>query len=242
MMFARRSAVTFAPFRVAPKLQPLKPVFSFSRPKISVARFATSPTPPPPEPSKSTESHVFDFQWFQGFVQKPFPPEIAEKLEQKSDPLSYEIKPDGLIYLPQAGYRRRLNHVFGPGGWHLIPRGPIIVEADLVRREYALFCHGKFVAQATGDGRINDFGLGRSIATAEEKARSNALSRCCKDLGIAIELWDPSFELEWKKKHALEVWVTNVAKNDGKLKKMWRRKDRPAFGYPLKENPPKFDK
>jgi len=34
-----------------------------------------------------------------------------------------EIKPDGLIYLPEIKYRRILNQAFGPGGWAIMPRG-----------------------------------------------------------------------------------------------------------------------
>ncbi len=45
------------------------------------------------------------------------------------------------------------------------------------------------------------------IATATEAAKSNALMRCCKDLGIASELWDPRFIREFKAKHCIEVFV-----------------------------------
>ena len=31
------------------------------------------------------------------------------------------------------------------------------------------------------------------VPTATEGCKSNALMRCCKDLGIASELWDPRF-------------------------------------------------
>ena len=34
---------------------------------------------------------------------------------------------------------------------------------------------------------------GMTLAMAEESAKSNAMMRCCKDLGIASELWDPNF-------------------------------------------------
>lgn len=57
--------------------------------------------------------------------------------------------------------------------------------------------------------------------------------RCCKDLGIASELWDPAFIAEWKAKHAVDVWVEHVKTGD--KRKLWRRKDRAAIGYPYKE-------
>lgn len=45
------------------------------------------------------------------------------------------------------------------------------------------------------------------VPTATEACKSNALMRCCKDLGIASELWDPSFIRDFKSKHCVEVWV-----------------------------------
>ena len=40
--------------------------------------------------------------------------------------------------------------------------------------------------------------------TASEGAKSNALMRCCKDLGVASVLWDPIFIAQWKSKYAVE--------------------------------------
>jgi len=91
-----------------------------------------------------------------------------------------------------------------------------------------------------------------SIGTAEESAKSNALMRCCKDLGVAsgvlhllfvgrfcflnrTELWDPQFLLEWRDKHAVGVFAENAVTK--KKQKLWRRRDRPAFGYPWTESP-----
>lgn len=54
-----------------------------------------------------------------------------------------EIKPDGIVYLPEIKYRRILNKAFGPGGWGLAPRGETIVTAKLVTREYGLVCGGR---------------------------------------------------------------------------------------------------
>ena len=56
-----------------------------------------------------------------------------------------EIKPDGIVYLPEIKYRRILNRAFGPGGWGLAPRSESIVTPKMVTREYALVCHGRYV-------------------------------------------------------------------------------------------------
>ena len=60
----------------------------------------------------------------------------------------------------------------------------------MITREYALFCCGRYVSQAVGEHTF--YGQGNMVyGRAMEAARSNALVRCCKDLGIASELWDP---------------------------------------------------
>jgi hypothetical protein len=54
-----------------------------------------------------------------------------------------EIKPDGIVYLPEIKYRRILNRAFGPGAWGLAPRGETIVTAKSVTREYGLVVQGR---------------------------------------------------------------------------------------------------
>ncbi len=54
--------------------------------------------------------------------------------------------------------------------------------------------------------------------------------RCCKDLGIASELWDPRYIRQFKKAHAHEVWVEHVVTK--KKRQIWVRKDcEPAYPY-----------
>lgn len=64
---------------------------------------------------------------------------------QPLDPLDVEVKPDGIIYLPEIKYRRILNQAFGPGGWGLAPRGELVVGEKVVTREYALIVGGRYV-------------------------------------------------------------------------------------------------
>lgn len=109
---------------------------------------------------------------------------------------------DGLIYLPEIKYRRILNKAFGPGAWGLAPRGDVQTANKIVSREYALVCQGRCVALRYPQTRPLNFGRLVAIAkgeqqyfddsgipTATEACKSNALMRCCKDLGIASELW-----------------------------------------------------
>ncbi|KAI0032925.1 mitochondrial genome maintenance MGM101-domain-containing protein [Vararia minispora EC-137] len=167
---------------------------------------------------------------YHGLSQQPFPKEVADVLLAPIDPLDVEIKPDGLVYLPEIKYRRVLNRAFGPGGWGLAPRSETNVGPKIVSREYALVCLGRLVAIARGEQEYFD---PSGIPTATEACKSNALMRCCKDLGIASELWDPRFIREFKAQYAVEIYAEHVPTK--KKRKLWRRKDQPKFDYPFKE-------
>jgi hypothetical protein len=75
------------------------------------------------------------------------------------------------------------------------------------------------------------------IPTATEGCKSNALVRCCKDLGIASELWDPRWIRRFKAARAKEVFVEHVVNK--KRTKIWIRKDE-EVAYPWK--PTSFSK
>ncbi|KAF3937772.1 hypothetical protein ABW19_dt0204803 [Dactylella cylindrospora] len=161
---------------------------------------------------------------FSGLSQTPFAKEIADVLLQPLDPNDVEIKPDGIIYLPEIKYRRILNRAFGPGGWGLAPRGKTHISekpngGGMVTREYALICHGRLVSVARGE---QDFFDEFGVPTAMEACKSNAMMRCCKDLGVASELWDPRFIKKWKKENANEMFGEHVITK--KKKKLWVRK------------------
>ncbi|KAG9045494.1 hypothetical protein FS837_006236 [Tulasnella sp. UAMH 9824] len=166
---------------------------------------------------------------FHGLSTEPFSSEIAEILQAPIDPMDIEMKPDGLIYLPEIKYRRILNKAFGPGGWGLAPRSETNVGPKVVSREYGLVCLGRLVAIARGEQEYFD---PSGIPTATEACKSNALMRCSKDLGIASELWDPRFIREFKAKHCVEVFAEHIPTK--RKKKLWRRKDA-KLDYPYKE-------
>ncbi|KAI2636669.1 mitochondrial genome maintenance MGM101 [Xylaria nigripes] len=166
---------------------------------------------------------------FHGLGTSSFAPETAALLQAPVNPGDVEVKPDGIIYLPEIKYRRILNAAFGPGGWGLAPRGELMVQERLVTREYALVVHGRFVGQARGE---QQYFSEDGVSTAAEGCKSNALMRCCKDLGIASELWDPRFIRKFMKEHALQVWVEHVTLK--KRKQIWMRKD-DEVRYPFKK-------
>jgi hypothetical protein len=200
-----------------------------------IPRFATrgladfAPSVKKSEPLKifdQSEPEVTAYS-YEGISQQSFPENITKILSEPIDPKEVEIKTDGIIYLPEIKYRRILLKAFGPGGWAMMPRSKHSLDGGILSREYALYCLGRFVSQARGEQQyFEKVGL----ATAQEAVKSNALVRCCKDLGIAGELWDPEFIFHWKHNHAVMVTV----EKGGTKMKLWRRKDR-TFEYPYVE-------
>ncbi|RAH56391.1 mitochondrial genome maintenance MGM101 [Aspergillus piperis CBS 112811] len=183
----------------------------------------------PPSPTNPTEDRIDWTRSFHGLSATPFPKECADILLAPTDPEEVEIKPDGILYLPEIKYRRILNKAFGPGGWGLVPRSESIVTPKMVTREYALVCNGRLVSVARGE---QDYFSPDGIPTATEGCRSNALVRCCKDLGIASELWDPRWIRKFKAQYTREAFVEHVVNK--RKTKIWVRKD-DTVGYPWKE-------
>lgn len=180
--------------------------------------------------SSSSQQQGIDWtQSFEGLGLQPFPERIADILTAPIDENDIEIKPDGMIYLPEIKYRRILNKAFGPGGWGLAPRSETIITPKMITKEYALIAHGRLVAIARGE---QDYFDQSGIPTATEGCKSNAMMRCCKDLGVASELWDPRFIRNFKKKNARQVFVEYVPTK--KTKSIWIRKD-DEIVYPYKK-------
>jgi hypothetical protein len=73
----------------------------------------------------------------------------------------------------------------------------------------------RLVSIARGE---QDYFSKEGIPTAAEGCKSNAMMRCCKDLGVASELWDPRFIRKFKAQHAKEVFVEHqVTKRKTKI-------------------------
>lgn len=125
-----------------------------STPKASTSTTQSTTQPRPGDlkaglfdrPVPNSDPDGQDIDWstsFQGLADAPFSKEAAEVLMRPVDPNDVEVKPDGIIFLPEIKYRRILNRAFGPGGWGLAPRGESTVTPKAVTREYALLAHGR---------------------------------------------------------------------------------------------------
>ncbi|KAG8630960.1 hypothetical protein KVT40_000100 [Elsinoe batatas] len=199
-----------------------------TEPETETRSLTDSLADPPPVLSEN-EKQVDWTRSYHGLSASPFSPEQNTILQQPLDADDIEVKPDGIVYLPEIKYRRILNKAFGPGGWGLAPRGETIVTQKLVTREYALVAAGRLVSIARGEQQYFD---AEGIPTATEGCKSNALMRCCKDLGIASELWDPRFIRGFLKEKAKETIVEHQLTK--KRRKHWMRKD-DVVKYPFKE-------
>lgn len=87
----------------------------------------------------------------------------------------------------------------------------------------------RLVSVARGE---QDYFSPEGIPTAVEGCKSTALRRCCKDLGVASELWDPKFIRKFMAQHVKEVFAEHQVTK--KRKKLYLRKD-DVLKYPFKE-------
>lgn len=129
-----------------------------------------------------------------------------------------EIRPDGMIYLPWMEYVSRLKQTFGLS-WQAIPQGMPKFQGNHIYWGYYLVIQGKFAGFAIGEQEYQPKNYGMSYGDAVEGAKSNALMRLCKGVGIGLELWQPSFIKRWKAKYAETYY------NKEKQKNYWRRKE-----------------
>jgi hypothetical protein len=162
-----------------------------------------------------------------------------KELMAPADAEYYEIRPDGFIYLPAALVRKKLNQVIGIGQWAIICQGTRKEDiSDKQARIYfdgILMIRGNFISRATGENSYSFSNQNQSWASAVEAAKTDCLTRCVKDLGIATESREPSFIRKWQKQYAVRVWCKvneyDRAKNGWieKPKILWRRRDVDPF-------------
>ena len=139
-----------------------------------------------------------------------------------------EIRPDGHIYLPQSYYRNRLNQSLGIGQWSLVVKGSTQETSENGEKikmllNGALVIRGCFVAEAVGEAELHLTNQNQSLGTVWEAAKSDCITRCCKDLSIGQQIYQPTYVREWQKKNAIQVWIKD------KKKPYWRKKSSPPY-------------
>lgn len=152
---------------------------------------------------------------FAGASEKKATDRQREILCAKVDPASVRILPDtGSLYLDWRWYADRLTDAFGPMGWSLLPTvdssnnpNPPMIKDDVAYREFFLKVEGRFVGSALGECGYKPTNKRMTFGDAVEGAKSNSLSRCCKVLSMARELYDEAWREAWLAQYAVAVHV-----------------------------------
>ena len=117
---------------------------------------------------------------------------------------------ENLIYVEHAFLRDRFNQVFGPGQWAIIPRSRWSEEyttdknkeAVRVYVEAMFLIRGCFVAEAVGDMSYYPNNASQNYGDAVEGAKTAALRRCAKELGVGLQAWKKDWcEGWWKRRN-----------------------------------------
>ncbi len=112
---------------------------------------------------------------------------------------------ENLIYIEHAHLRDRMNSVFGLGQWSIVPRNRWAEDyrtaqgkpASRVYVEAMLLIRGCFVAEAVGDMTYYPNNDSQNYGDAVEGAKTAALRRCAKELGIGLQAWKKDWCLGW---------------------------------------------
>ena len=122
----------------------------------------------------------------------PFPPTLFEK--------NFE----GEWYLPWVYCWRRLLAVFYPAIPQLVPIDKPQIVGDAVVIHYVMLVNGCFAGEAWGEGQRKGGNRKMTYGNACESAKSEAIRRIGKTLGVNLELWEPETirALERSKRHA----------------------------------------
>jgi hypothetical protein len=196
----------------------------------------TAPAPAPPAAHRVLTEEV-DLHAF-GLQPLEITPEQEAILSEPVNPEDVRVLPDrnGTIYLSHPTYTKWLNRAFGRGQWQLVQVALAkINEANEVIVPYVLFVKGKAIAFANGqqewhggEDRENQ-NKAQSMGDALEATKAYALRRCCKNLGIGLELWDKLWADQFLQDYCVKVPVEIKRGNDTRTAYQWRLKRAPKF-------------
>lgn len=110
-----------------------------------------------------------------------------------------------LIYIQHAYLRDRFIKVFGMGQWAIIPRNRWAEDfrtsggkpASRVYVEAMLVIRGCFCAEAIGEMEYYPNNASQNYGDAVEGAKTAALRRCAKELGVGLQAWKKEFCDGW---------------------------------------------
>lgn len=172
-----------------------------------------------PEVPRVSPEHVFD-----GLSLHSLTASQQALLMAAVTPELLDVKPTGEVFLSQVHYRRILNTAFGPGAWGAMPIEQVIKQDNSLIQKFALYVNGKCVAVTFGEQKYYPNGR-MTWATTWESAKSNAVMRACKDLGVASECWDRRFTAHFLREHCVRVVVRTKKQGQEREEIQWRRAD-----------------
>lgn len=145
-------------------------------------------------------------------------------LAELNEETEIEIRPDGVPYIPGVVLRERLCRAIGPGRWALkqeaMPRWD--AEEGIALYDGSLWIDGKYISRAIGQCKWRPTNTNMTRLDALEGAKTDCLSRCCKDLGIGSKLWHPRYAEDWRARFCESYEFYN--RRIGRSEIRWRRK------------------
>lgn len=171
-------------------------------PNVSPPPAADAPPAPVPIERVDPLSFVEDAPAFSAetiaVLATPVNPDLVEARATQKD------GPEKLLFVPWVHYQAILLKAFGPGGYRMVPRAVARQEGNVVTWVGALFVRPpgerkfQFIKEAKGECGMHG---GMTMGNAAEGAQSDCLVKCCKGLGIFMELFDPAWRAAWERNH-----------------------------------------
>lgn len=190
------------------------------KPQVPLTARALAPPAPPPQPQEQITPAQARVEAVANLLHKAY--ERASTLDLTKAEIEKLQAPfpdeafftgaagkENLIYIEHASLRDRLNQVVGLGKWSLVvrrhwaekfrfysKRDQRQAEGDRIYVEAVLLVKGCFVGESIGnmDYYPND---STNYGDAFEGAKSAALRRCCKELGVGLQAWHKDFCQGW---------------------------------------------
>ena len=197
---------------------PPDPVETTETPQLSLQTQELPPASPAPQttPAQARVDAV-SATLAEGYAKAslvPIIPEEAAELSADFPDDAFRTGADGkenLIYIEHANLRERLNKVLGLGQWAIITRrtwmeqyktrpsrdNPEGKDATRVYVECVLLVRGCFAAEAIGDMTYYPSNYAQNYGDAVEGAKSAALRRCAKELGVGLQAWKKEYSEGW---------------------------------------------
>lgn len=128
---------------------------------------------------------------------------------------------ESLIYIEHAYLRDRLCDAFGLCQWALVtrsrwPEDRKTAKGDpmtVIYVDAVLLVRGCFVGEAIGDMAYYPKNESTNYGDAAEGAKSAALRRCVKELGVGLQQWKKGFAEGWMQRNGVSSNAFDASKN-----------------------------